>query len=383
MSGDVPTEEDLLAEQQALHRIVNAMRNYESDAELEVLRWERNYEMLPERHKRMLPNEPKKFRMARECISSNMAFIQSLLQSYQGEGAPPHLRVDLSSLPAPGTDPVDMDKVRYVLKNLARDWSEEGAPEREETYGPLLEELERVLPVQNRDSPPAVLVPGAGLGRLCLECVRRGYACQGNEFSYYMLLTSSYMLNKCKQGAHRIHPWVHTSLNHFSDADQLRHLVVPEVDPGEHGTPGMMSMCAGDFLEVYAKEDNLGQWDAVLSCFFLDTAHNFIEYLEVIYGCLVPGGVWVNLGPLLYHWADAGSYLPQEELSIESSWEVVRSCALQTGFQPLREEVRSCTYTTDRRSMMQTVYRCALTTMVKPSSTYDSSVHPPQEGCHS
>lgn len=36
-----------------------------------------------------------------------------------------------------------------------------------------------------------MLVPGAGLGRLPLEIASRGYACQGNEFSYYMLLTRS------------------------------------------------------------------------------------------------------------------------------------------------------------------------------------------------
>ena len=29
------------------------------------------------------------------------------------------------------------------------------------------------------------------------------------------------------------------------------------------------------------------------------------------------GGFWVNLGPLLYHWADAHTYLPEDELSIE------------------------------------------------------------------
>ena len=27
--------------------------------------------------------------------------------------------------------------------------------------------------------------------------VRAGFACQGNEFSHYMLLTSFYMLNRC------------------------------------------------------------------------------------------------------------------------------------------------------------------------------------------
>jgi hypothetical protein len=29
------------------------------------------------------------------------------------------------------------------------------------------------------------------------------------------------------------------------------------------------------------------------------------------------GGFWINLGPLLYHWADAHTYLPEDELSVE------------------------------------------------------------------
>lgn len=33
-------------------------------------------------------------------------------------------------------------------------------------------------------------------------------------------------------------------------------------------------MCAGDFVEVYSSEDNAGAFDAVVTCFFIDTAHN-------------------------------------------------------------------------------------------------------------
>ncbi len=40
-----------------------------------------------------------------------------------------------------------------------------------------------------------VLCPGAGLGRLVFEVVCRGYACQGNEFSYFMLFVSNFVLN--------------------------------------------------------------------------------------------------------------------------------------------------------------------------------------------
>lgn len=41
-----------------------------------------------------------------------------------------------------------------------------------------------------------------------------------------------------------------------------------------------------------------------------------------------PGGVWINLGPLLYHFSD----LPNEE-SIEPSYDAIRDVILGFGFQ--------------------------------------------------
>ncbi len=40
----------------------------------------------------------------------------------------------------------------------------------------------------NPHRPPRVLVPGAGLARLCVEVAALGFEAQGNEFSYFMLL---------------------------------------------------------------------------------------------------------------------------------------------------------------------------------------------------
>lgn len=37
-------------------------------------------------------------------------------------------------------------------------------------------------------------------------------------------------------------------------------------------------------------------WDCVATCFFIDTAHNVIEYMETIWKILKPGGAWINLG---------------------------------------------------------------------------------------
>lgn len=50
-----------------------------------------------------------------------------------------------------------------------------------------------------------ILVPGAGLGRLAWEIARLGYTCQGNEWSFFMLFSSHFVLNRyaftsCDQG---------------------------------------------------------------------------------------------------------------------------------------------------------------------------------------
>jgi hypothetical protein len=38
-----------------------------------------------------------------------------------------------------------------------------------------------------------------------------------------------------------------------------------------------LSMSAGDFVELYSAHDQHGQWDAVMTCFFVDTAPMVIE----------------------------------------------------------------------------------------------------------
>ena len=83
---------------------------------------------------------------------------------------------------------------RYVLKNLMRDWGAEGAAERSQSYGKVVAELKkRLLPSGASPPlpiPPRVLVPGAGLGRLCVDIASLGceaqvrYRASGSAFAY-------------------------------------------------------------------------------------------------------------------------------------------------------------------------------------------------------
>lgn len=108
-------------------------------------------------------------------------------------------------------------------------------------------------------------------------------------------------------------------------------------------------MIAGDFLEVYIEKC---KWDCVATCFFIDCAQNIVEFIERIYNILKPGGIWINLGPLLYHYSDM-----KNQQSIEPSFEVVSQVIKQIGFTIIKEEIGVKTkYCQNPKSMLQYEY---------------------------
>lgn len=87
------------------------------------------------------------------------------------------------------------DKVRSTLRSFVRDWAEEGRPERDACYNPIIEALDEHFAPEGRGDVK-VLVPGCGLGRLAMEIAAQGFWAQGNEFSTYMLIASHFALNQ-------------------------------------------------------------------------------------------------------------------------------------------------------------------------------------------
>mmetsp|Transcript_5721 Transcript_5721/g.8130 ORF Transcript_5721/g.8130 Transcript_5721/m.8130 type:complete len:400 (-) Transcript_5721:1132-2331(-) len=272
----------------------------------------------------------------------------------------------------------DFSKVRSTLHSLVRDWSAEGATERQQCYEPLLIELGRRFP--KAGSQVRVLVPGAGLGRLALEIAARGYSAQGNEFSYHMLLVSNFILNggATESESIEIQPFIDQPSNLRQAADRLRILRIPDVAPSSLLGPALnsnrpppdFSMAAGEFLSVY--QDQHDAWSAVVSCFFIDTAPNILQYIDAIYRLLQPGGTWINLGPLLYHWVPNEICLIPENhddrynQSIEIAYDELKHAILKRGFSIEREQWTHCNYTSNPSSMMRTNYDCILFTAIKP-----------------
>merc|ERR1739846_48234 len=109
--------------------------------------------------------------------------------------------------------------------------------------------------------------------------------------------------------------------------DQIKPVTFPDIDPLEMPKDANFSMIAGDFLEVYSDGAFVSSQDCVVTSFFIDCAHNVVEFIELIHRILKPGGKWINFGPLLYHFAE----IPRES-SIEPSYDIVRSIIEKTGF---------------------------------------------------
>lgn len=232
----------------------------------------------------------------------------------------------------------EIDKIQSTLKQFVRDWSREGEPERSAVYGPLMEAVTQrygQIPFKDR-AHVRILVPGAGLGRLAFEYAAEGYSCQGNEFSFYMLLASHYILNKSSQiDEHIIYPFVHSSSNWRTANDMLRPIRIPDVLPSSLPQTSEFSMVAGEFCEVYSKPDEKRAWHVVATCFFIDTAKNVLRYLETLNHVLPIGGHWINAGPLLWHFENSGNSRggSADSLSIELTLDELIQLLPKMGFE--------------------------------------------------
>ena len=78
-----------------------------------------------------------------------------------------------------------------------------------------------------------------------------------------MLLVSNAILNSTEEaGENTIHPWIHSFSNVAKADDLLQGISIPDVlpsDMGEHA--GRMSVSAGDFVDIYAKDDHKNRYD--------------------------------------------------------------------------------------------------------------------------
>jgi len=353
-------------EEERLHfqKVTNAFRSYKKHSIASVHRREEYLNRLPKEHQRLLRKHGYQDSLddMKEAIEQNNIIITSIMNDVEGifENVTHNIKNETDSRIRPTN--VDMDKVQSTLKQIVRDWSSVGSAERSACYGPIISALKSLYPDPGERDKVKVLVPGAGLGRLAFDIATEGFECQANEFSLYMLFASNFILNKSQSiNCYKIHPYVHNMSNNMTSSDQMKSVQFPDVDTKLLPDEAKFSMAAGDFLEVYSEPEYFGSQDCVITCFFMDCAHNILQFVQVIQRVLKQGGVWIHLGPLLYHFSDI-----KGEDSIEPSYSCLKEIIRDMGFTFLSEETNlSCTYDQNPSSMLQYQYNCVFFTARK------------------
>ena len=256
-----------------------------------------------------LPELAKRFETQASAISINAAFLRSIVSEMGLVG-----EVASAELDSLGVVELTVDG---MMKQLVREWTDAGAAEREQCLGVVLSSLERHVPISG-GSPPQVVIPGAGLGRLVWEVTMRGYAAVGIERAMSMMLCGSYVINHLlsHERTGRIQPYAAVGsgpCNVESAANVGREFCVPDADaakrfaaataeadatPGLHHPHERLQVITGDFRAVARASGPCA--DAVLTTFLVDACGDVVGAIETVHAQLKPGGVWINLGPLEY-----------------------------------------------------------------------------------
>ncbi len=83
-------------------------------------------------------------------------------------------------------------------------------------YDPIKEEVHSYFPepMKNGGERVSILHPGCGMGRLVFDFAVEGYKSQGNEFTYFMLLASNWILNHTTHKEQfEVYPFLHCFSN--------------------------------------------------------------------------------------------------------------------------------------------------------------------------
>jgi len=253
-----------------------------------------------------------------------------------------------------------------VNLHLLRDWSTLCSHVGDSTYGPAISELKKVLPTGGD-----VLLPGCGLGRLALDAAREGFTVEANDASRLFLTVADYILNRPPAAA-PIFPVAHVFSENWSLDHQYVEVKVPEPSAleatggasggypksdGGAAAPAKFVLVPGDFVKTYgAGCPGHRKFDAILTCFFIDTPSDVVELYQVMDSLLKVGGVWVNIGPLNWH---KGARLKLTYEEIVTVWEGM-------GYEFVTRKSMDCDYHLKRGFKMYTEsYQGALTAAIK------------------
>ena len=258
-----------------------------------------------------------------EAVKNNQIFLSEISQKYQPDPSyfSKYTRKELDDAAYN-----DYSTLNYaVFMYISRDWTNERKKEREVHYTPIIESVQKYVP-----SNSTILLPGAALLRLGYELAQKGYNIDANDYNFLNVILCDYIFNYSKINQFSFQPLIRSFSNYLTEDAVFRKYSFPNENINLEGK-GKMTMLAGDFTKLYNDKQN--HYDCVITCFFVDTAKNIFEYLDVIEKVLKKGGIWINFGPLSYHWVGY-----QDIPTIELPYDKLKEVIINYGFEYIIEE---------------------------------------------
>merc|ERR1712113_408367 len=151
------------------------------------------------------------------------------------------------------------------------------------------------------------------------------------DASRLFLTVADFVLNRPPESALPIYPLAHVFSENWSHDQQYLKASVPSPRPaamlptkeGEDAAP-VLSLVPGDFVKAYSHGGpRHRQFDAIVTCFFIDTVTDPVELFELLDSLLVDGGVWINVGPL--NW--------RKEARMKLNFEEIRAMWVGLGYE--------------------------------------------------
>jgi carnosine N-methyltransferase len=251
-------------------KMINDFKMYVSHIRCCLEQERRAISKLPAADRELLGDPRQHWTNVAACAVANQKILENAITFAQVALGPDNPIVLASQIHQPRLPDDDrMSKVRSLFKQMARDWSSEGAEERVSCYSRVIRGLVERFPTSNQRHEIQVLVPGSGLSRLAWDISRLGFSTLANEFDFSMIVMANYLLNsKLKQNSLSIYPYIIERLNSWSYNDQIRKVTVPDIDMSSNQLltrENTFSFAMGDFLEVFSDGE---QFDVVVSVFF-------------------------------------------------------------------------------------------------------------------
>ena len=313
---------------------------------------ERDFKSLDKKYKEKLALKPEeRVQNLYDAIKLNQAYLSEIIKTH----SPGNIYFQ-------NMDKKKIEDVTYseytninssVLLYILRDWSAASKNERNKNYAPIIDEVKKYF--QNSSK---ILVPGSAQCRLGYEIAKLGHFVECNEYNYTNVLMCDYFFNNAKQKDQFVlQPLVYSFLNYLKEDYAFQKFTFPDEDMDLEAIKRMY-LNVGDFVKLYNKSDK--KFDCIITCFFIDTARNVLEYLEIIDNLLNEGGIWINFGPLAYHWV--WSY----GLSIELPYDVLKDSIKNYGFEFLNEDTNIEIALAEREGFMKNeIFRCIFFTCRK------------------